>query len=364
MASRCHLFWTLFFLVILEGLFIGTITNWPSLFEAPNSRIKEALYVNSPEASAAYIFQRRRPKNILLFVAILTHASRKARRDAIRDTWFTECKLRTDEVYCAFFTDQAGLENETKNAILQEHEENNDLIFLQVEDNLAFTERLLQTMEWASERHKFDYFLRIDDDHFLCLDRLLYELNFRPKEALYWGFVHCKPKIVRVDEAWLLLTHDLIEEILEKRNSSLLCSPYGDQAAALWMMESKKNVTYFMDNQRIVHKSAGKDQRFLLDKDICQKYLSLHGSYPRSMRQLWLSSYVLRKETSLSGSYNITEIEPFAKLCRHSPVFDYMGFFPEFRFEPKPCSGNPKWPISKKPHVGREEAGERYSKYK
>lgn len=133
MASRCHLFWTLFFLVILEGLFIGTITNWPSLFEAPNSRIKEALYVNSPEASAAYIFQRRRPKNILLFVAVLTHASRKARRDAIRDTWFTECKLRTDEVFCAFFTDQAGLENETKNAILQEHEENNDLIFLQVE---------------------------------------------------------------------------------------------------------------------------------------------------------------------------------------------------------------------------------------
>ena len=131
MASRCHLFWTLFFLVILEGLFIGTITNWPSLFEAPNSRIKEALYVNSPEASAAYIFQRRRPENILLFVAILTHASRKARRDAIRDTWFT---------------DQAGLENETKNAILKEHEENNDLIFLQVEG------------EWVDSLIKFFFF--------------------------------------------------------------------------------------------------------------------------------------------------------------------------------------------------------------
>ena len=123
-------------------------------------------------------------------------------------------------------------------------------------DKLAFTERLLQTMEWSYGRYQFDFFLRIDDDHFLCLDRLLYELNFRPKKALYWGFVHCRPKIVRVDEAWLILTRDLIEEVLDKRNTTLLCSPYGDQAVALWMGESSKNVTYFMDNQRIIHKSA------------------------------------------------------------------------------------------------------------
>lgn len=219
-------------------------------------------------------------------------------------------------------------------------------------------------MEWAFERHKFDFFLRIDDDHFLCLDRLLYELEFRPKQALYWGFVHCKPKIVRVDEAWLILTHDLVEEILDKRNNTtLLCSPYGDQAVALWMMESAKNITFFMDNERIIHKSAGKDQRFLLNRDVCMRYLSLHGSYPRSMRQFWLSSHVLRERDPVSISYDINKIEPFAKLCRHPPVFDYKGFTPEYQFEPKPCSENPKWSVSKKPHVGREETGERYSKY-
>lgn len=125
-------------LAALEGFLIGVLISWPNLLEAPNSRIKEALYVNSPEASSAYLFRRKRPENLLLFVAVLTHAARRARRDAIRETWFTECKHRTDEVYCAFFTDQAGLDNETNNAILEEHEENNDLVFLSVEGKFSW----------------------------------------------------------------------------------------------------------------------------------------------------------------------------------------------------------------------------------
>ena len=230
-------------------------------------------------------------------------------------------------------------------------------------DKLAFAERLLQTMEWSYEKYQFDFFLRIDDDHFVCLDRLLYELNFRPKEALYWGFVHCRPKIVRVDEAWLILTRDLIEEVLDKRNTTLLCSPYGDQAVALWMSESSKNVTYFMDNQRIIHKSAGKNQKFF-STDLCMKYLSLHGSYPRAMRQFWLVSSVFHRSAPGSTvSYDITDIEPFEKLCPFSPQFDYRGFTREYQFEPKPCSENPKWHVSARRHVGREETGERYSSY-
>lgn len=236
------------------------------------------------------------------------------------------------------------------------------LLFLTA-DNLAFAERLLQAIAWSFQRLKFDFFLRIDDDHFLCLDRLLYELNYRPKQALYWGFVHCRPKIVRVDEAWLMLTRDLIEEIVEKRNSTLLCSPYGDQAVAIWMGNSSKNVTYFMDNHRIVHKSAGKDQKFFT-KDVCMKYLSLHGTYPKAMRQLWLVASVFRQRTPEAIAYTVNKIEPFDKLCPHSPRFDYRGFIPEYQFKPKPCYENPKWALSKERHVGREETGERYSKYK
>ena len=133
MRSRFTVFIVLFCLVILEGLLVGVLINWPSLIEAPNTQIKEALYVDSPEASSAYLFQRKRSDNVLLFVAVLSHAARRARRDAVRETWFTECKQRTDEVSCAFFTDQAGLDNKTKNAVVKEYEENDDLVFLSVE---------------------------------------------------------------------------------------------------------------------------------------------------------------------------------------------------------------------------------------
>lgn len=360
MASTFFVFVCLAF---FEGLFITIIINWPSLLRTSKSSIQEALYVSSSDASAVFLFRPpSQPSNLLLFVAVLTHAARKARRDALRETWFSECKTRRREAFCGFFTDRAGLDNDTNMAVTRENEEHDDLVFLSLEDNFAFAERLLQAMEWAMERYKFDYFLRIDDDHFLCLGRLLYELNFRPKHALYWGFVHCKAKIVRVDEAWLILTRDLIEEILEKRNTSLLCSPYGDQAVALWMSNSSKNVSYFMDNQRIIHKSAGKDQNFFTS-NICTSYLSLHGSYPRAMRQFWLVSHVFHESAAGSVLYNIPEIEPFEKLCPHSRKFDHRGFIREYRFEPKPCSENPNWRVSSQKHLGREETGERYSNY-
>ena len=137
MRSRLVVFMVLSCLIVLEGLLVGILINWPSLIEAPNSKIKETFYVDSPEASSAYLFQRKRSESVLLFVAVLTHAARRARRDAVRETWFTECKQRSDEVYCAFFTDQAGLDNKTKNAVEKESEENDDLIFLSVEGKRA-----------------------------------------------------------------------------------------------------------------------------------------------------------------------------------------------------------------------------------
>lgn len=137
MASRWMLFSVLFFLAIFEGLLITVLNNWPSLLDASKSRIQEALYVSSPGASSAYLFQQRRSKNVLLFVAVLTHAARQERRGALRETWFSECKQRTEEVYCVFFTDQAGLDNETSNAVLRESEDYNDLVFLSMEGKFS-----------------------------------------------------------------------------------------------------------------------------------------------------------------------------------------------------------------------------------
>ena len=133
MTSRLVLFTILLCLAVFEGLLITMLSHWPSVLDTSKSRIQEALYVSSPVASSAYLFQPRQLRKLRLVVAVLSHAARKARRDAIRETWFSDCRQRTDDVFCAFFTDQAGLDNETSSAVMKESEENNDLVFLEGE---------------------------------------------------------------------------------------------------------------------------------------------------------------------------------------------------------------------------------------
>ena len=230
-------------------------------------------------------------------------------------------------------------------------------------DRFGFTARLLWILQWSSRRYNSQYLLRIDDDHFLCLERLLYELPFRPKKALYWGFVHCHPNIVRVDEAWLILTQDLVKEILSKAETTLPCHPHGDQAVAMWINNSTYNVTYFMDNRRIVHKIAGHDPRYY-KRRVCEEYLSLHGVFDQEMRKFWLVSHKLyRQRFDAMPQYNVTRIRPFNTLCPHAKVFSTNGFYPEYRYEPRPCRMSPTWSISQREHAAREETGERYSSY-
>lgn len=141
MTSRWVLFTMLLCLAVFEGLLITMLSHWPSVLDTSKSRIQEALYVSSPVASSAYLFQLRQPRKLRLVVAVLSHAARKARRDAIRETWFSDCRQRTDEVFCAFFTDQAGLDNETSSAVMKESEDKNDLVFLEVEGKVrSYTE--------------------------------------------------------------------------------------------------------------------------------------------------------------------------------------------------------------------------------
>lgn len=141
----------------------------------------------------------------VLFIAVISGGSFIERRKAIRQTWMKDCSLRKN-VVCKFFTDTLNvkgksLPNATIEKLRQESaENNNDLVLLNTPSGRNFAIRLLSVMDWAEDNFEFDYFLRIDDDHFLCLDRLLYELPFRPRERLYWGHLHCTP-----GEALLLL---------------------------------------------------------------------------------------------------------------------------------------------------------------
>ena len=78
--------------------------------------------------------------------------------------------------------------------------------------------RFLNQIKWAAAKFNFQYLLRIDDDYFLCLKRLLSELPWRPKQNLVWGFFHCEAGITWMDEAFMIFSEDMRSFAQEKKS--------------------------------------------------------------------------------------------------------------------------------------------------
>ena len=53
---------------------------------------------------------------------------------------------------------------------------------------------------YALTHYDFDYFLRMDDDHFFCLENFLHEVPLPMIKQFHWGWVHCIPTITRAEE--------------------------------------------------------------------------------------------------------------------------------------------------------------------
>ena len=233
---------------------------------------------------------------------------------------------------------------------------NTDIFFVLGGYNFAI--RLVWILKWVKEHYKFEFFLRIDDDHFLCIDRLVRELPLRPRQSLYWGYIHCRERIVRVDEGWMILTSDLVHEALAKLNTSLPCHPFGDQAVALWMIDSKYNVTYFYDNNRVINAATAYKTKDYLKPNICRKFLSLHGSYPKFMKAYW-NITKLHYITHKPKNYSIPAIPRYESKCQYSnKIFDLNNFWPGLRFDAKPCKDEPTWSNSRDEFYSREIYGE------
>ena len=141
----------------------------------------------------------KRKRNILLFVGIFSAPVRNDRRNAIRKTWMIKCKMNKN-VVCLFLTDGQDvrglpLEGEIKEKLENESRYYKDVIFANSPGGLNFGRRILWMYEWATKRYDFQYVLRLDDDYFLCFDKLINELqHHRPKKLFTWGWVHCRKK--------------------------------------------------------------------------------------------------------------------------------------------------------------------------
>ena len=152
--------------------------------------------------------------------------------------------------------------------------------------------------------------------------------------------------LVRVDEGFLILSSDFIHEFLAKKRD-LLCHLFGDQTIALWMNEAK-DVIFFHD-PRVYHHVSANAPDFKVQREICQSYLGVHGSYLSEMLRYW---EIASKESVTE--YLVPPIQPLGELCPLSTYFDWREMTSAlYGQEPKPCRLKPVWHLGNM-HRGRQ----------
>jgi len=174
--------------------------------------------------------QDTRP-NLPLFVAIGSAPGNVKLRNAARQGWLRWAS--ETEVMCFFFTD-LEVDAETDRALQDEHRSHGDIVRQPLPGGYtAFGRRALYQLRYAVDHYNFTHFLRIDDDSFLCLHRLLYELRLRPTQRFFWAKFWCKAGRNRADENFMLMSQDVVRFVLRGvEETSLL--PFDESVTFAW----------------------------------------------------------------------------------------------------------------------------------
>jgi len=245
-------------------------------------------------------------ENITVFIAIFSYISFKDRRDGIRDSWGSLCR-NNELAVCKFIIDRIDnfgkeIHLAQKYKVFEESKRYNDITLMDSYAGKNFLYRLYRTLIWASERYNFDYFVRIDDDHYLCFERLMFELPRRKHNRnMYWGYQHCYQGGVRMDPSLLIMSEDLIRYFMG-RKETLRCTTFEGIGVSIWVHErmEEEAITWFAD-ERIYEKQVKNFlQEFLHRKEICHEYLSLHGTYVKEM-PLMHEIFLKEKQSNLAA---------------------------------------------------------------
>jgi len=128
-------------------------------------------------------------RHLRLFVGILSAPGKFENREGIRNTWvkLLDGKEEKRDFEYKFilgqFTD-ADLERRIK----EEAEKFGDIEFFPITENYRnIGHKTLAIMTYATEHFNSDYVMKMDDDSFLNLPKLLADLEHRPREKLYLG---------------------------------------------------------------------------------------------------------------------------------------------------------------------------------
>ena len=147
-----------------------------------------------------------------------------------------------------------------------------------------------------------------------------------------------------MDEGFVIVSNDLVQEFLREQNNSLMCHPYGDQAMAMWI-NNIPGVTYFGD-PRVHHSVSANDHILQYYTHLCGSFLALHGSYPVEIEKFWINHESLPRVKEY-------EIPGISYPCgQQNKTYSNKNFLAMYYAEPIPCKNLPRWNISES-YVGR-----------
>ena len=251
-------------------------------------------------------------------------------------------------------TDSPDESTDTGKEVLKEKLKYKDVEFQNLQGGVEFGKRYLYHLLWAVQNFDFDYFLRMDDDYFICLDRLMNELPMPPQKMYHWGYVHCDSHVVRPDESMMMYSRDLVETFLVQDPFLIKGHPWADEMVATWVHELQLPKIYNHD-PRLHHMPTLLFIKNVKDvfKNVCSKYIGVHGSYPKHMKTLW----------ELRGEYQVpmnVSLIKYTKGCNIPQVFVWEDLGESWRYEPKRLITSPVWNTSKQDnghnyYGGREE---------
>lgn len=227
----------------------------------------------------------------MLVIAVVS--SRSDRRDAIRSSWLA---WGDERVELRFFTEIPAPRSDEEAALEEESAAHGDLVLMDIDAGMNFAVKLLWAMRWMNNHFTFEFFLRLDDDYFLCLRRLLNELsatlevgvsplNIYAGHMWYWSRAE---GTTRIDEAYILLSADLVLRALA--TPDLMCAGHAGVTAGWWF--TKGNALNQLGDVRWVHdarldhvgRSVHARKKF---GEMCIEHMGVHHAFPEVMPDMW-----------------------------------------------------------------------------
>jgi len=288
-----------------------------------------------------YIDEPLIKKHVNIIIIVSSAPKRIGRRNMIRKTWWTQCQeTKSIKSECIFITDNQGPNDKYFHIVNSEKMLYDDIRFQLVESGVTFGKRFLYHLLFAETNYVYDYFLRVDDDQFLCLDKLLLELPYPVENRFHWGWIHLQSNIRRPEESIIMFSHDVVLTFLTQDLNSFFCHPLADQMIATWL--SELNISSLLrHDKRIHHVPPIREVPYLKAKfEICSQYIAIHGVYNKEMLELW--KHRGEKITSVNGNLKTNSIR-----CVITVPYNWEHMGEPYRFEPKNCVSDPKWNTSK-----------------